>query len=500
MPAVLTRAIHAIRRSSLTGKLFAAMLVVNVLVIGAMAVGAQISFERGFLGYLEHQEIKRLESSVGPLGMAYRDHGSWDFLLENRSLWHEIMRPYAPASYPVSSHAPLPRLPVSSLIGTNTRFTLLDAQGRYVFGNPSFADSSPRRPIVVSGKTVGWLLMVPFERATEAGDLRFQKTQRESSWIIAIAATLLAILTTLWMARALASPLRRIASATHTLAGGDLSARVPTVSSGDIGQLERDFNHLAQTLESTERMRSALVADISHELRTPLAVMSGEIEAIEVGVRPVSVEAVRSLGGEVKRLSRLVDDLYDLSLADVGALRYHHEQTDVCETLRAALRRGARRLSDAGLTLHASLPDAPLWVRGDERRLQQVFTNILENALRYVDCGGAVFVSAREDASTVRIEFDDNGAGVADAYLPSLFERFYRVEASRSRATGGAGLGLPICRGIVEAHGGHIDAARAPQGGLRIAIELPRWKDGAEKDSPTPLLIRTAARNRSERD
>ncbi|WP_321903033.1 ATP-binding protein [Paraburkholderia tropica] len=474
MPQTLTRVLREIRRASLTGKLFAAMLVVNVLVIGAMALGARLSFERGFLGYLEQQEIKRLESSVGPLAMAYRDHGSWDFLLQNRSLWHEIMRPYAPASYPVTSHAPLPRLPVSSLIGTNTRFTLLDAKGAYVFGNPTFADTSPRRPIVVDGKTVGWLLMVPFERATEAGDLRFQKTQRESSWIITIAATLLAILTTLWMARALASPLRRIASATHTLAGGDLSARVPTVSSGDIGQLEHDFNHLAQTLESTERMRSALVADISHELRTPLAVMSGEIEAIEVGVRPVSVEAVRSLGGEVKRLSRLVDDLYDLSLADVGALRYHHEQLDVCETLRSALRRSARRLGDAGLTLRVDLPDTPLWVRGDERRLQQVFTNILENALRYVDAGEIVCVTAREDARTVYIDFDDSGAGVPEAMLPSLFERFYRVEASRSRATGGAGLGLPICRGIVEAHDGEIAAARAPLGGLRIAIALPR--------------------------
>ncbi|WP_146010161.1 ATP-binding protein [Burkholderia sp. WAC0059] len=477
MPEALTRVTREIHRASLTGKLFAAMLAVNVLVISAMAVGAQLSFERGFLGYLEKQEVKRLESSVGPLALAWRDHGSWNFLRENRSLWHEIMRPYAPASYPVSGSAPLPRLPVSSLIGTNTRFTLLDARGAYVFGNPSFAAVSPRRPIVVDGKTVGWLLMVPFKRATEAGDLRFQKTQREASWIITIAATLLAILTTLWMARALASPLRRIASATHTLAGGDLSARVPTVSGGDIGQLEHDFNHLAQTLESAERMRSALVADISHELRTPLAVMSGEIEAIEVGVRPMSIEAVRSLGGEIKRLSRLVDDLYDLSLADVGALRYHHEQLDVCETLRSALRRSARRLGDAGLALHADLPEEPLWVRGDERRLQQVFTNILENVVRYVDAGAAVFVTAREDARTVRIDFDDSGAGVPDAYLPSLFQRFYRVEASRSRATGGAGLGLPICRGIVEAHDGRIDASRAPQGGLRIAIELPRLQE-----------------------
>ncbi|MBN3723660.1 ATP-binding protein [Burkholderia sp. Ac-20379] len=480
MPDLLTRAMRRLRHASLTVKLFAAMVAVNVLVIGAMGIGAQLSFERGFLGYLEQQEIKRLESSITPLAMAYRDHGSWEFLLQNRGLWHQIMRPYAPASYPVSGHAPLPRLPVSSLIGTNTRFTLLDAKGEYVFGNPTFAPTSPRRPIVVDGKTVGWLLMVPFERATEAGDLRFQRTQRASSWIIAVAAALLGILTTLWMARTLASPLRRLASATHTLARGDLGTRVPAVSSGDIGQLEHDFNHLAQTLESTEKMRSALVADISHELRTPLAVMSGEIEAIEVGVRPVSVEAVSSLGGEVKRLRRLVDDLYDLSLADVGALRYHHEQLDIGETLRAALRGAKRRLGDAGLALHVDLPAQPLWVLGDERRLHQVFANILENVLRYVDTGAAVFVSAGETDDTVRIHFDDSGTGVPDAVLSSLFQRFYRVEASRSRATGGAGLGLPICRSIVAAHRGRIEAARAPQGGLRIVIDLPRFRGGTD--------------------
>ncbi|WP_322102131.1 ATP-binding protein [Paraburkholderia sp. J41] len=466
------------RRLGLTGKLFVAMLIVNLLLIGAMALGAHLSFQYGFLGYLKQQETQRLEASVVPLANAYREHGSWEFVQQNRLLWHEIMRPYDLDARAAAGSAPLPSEPVSVLIGTNTRLTLLDANRKYVFGNPSYTARSPSRRIVVDGKTVGWVLMVPFERATEAGDLRFQESQKGASWAIALAAGVLAILVTLWLARALASPLRRIARATHALAGGHLAVRVPTESGGDIGQLETDFNHLAQTLESNERMRSALVADISHELRTPLAVMSGEIEAIEVGVRPVSLEAVQSLGAEVKRLSRLVDDLYDLSLADVGALRYHHEEIDLAETLRDTLRKSARRLAGAGIGQHVALPERALWVRGDERRLQQVFANILENAMRYaVHCADAhadVFVSARQDATHVQIDFADSGPGVPEPLLAALFERFYRVEASRSRSTGGAGLGLPICRGIVEAHDGTIVAARAPQGGLLISIRLPR--------------------------
>jgi two-component system, OmpR family, sensor histidine kinase BaeS len=254
---------------------------------------------------------------------------------------------------------------------------------------------------------------------------------------------------------------------------------VPTVSGGELGQLEADFNNLAQTLERNERMRAALVADVSHELRTPLAVMRGEVEALEFGVRPMSIAAMHSLSVELQRLNRLVDDLYHLSLSDIDALPYHFGDVDIVDALGEILQLFERPMAEANIALSKTLPAEPVWVDADERRLQQVFSNILQNALRYVPAGERVEVSVRCDATQVYVDIQDSGQGVPQASLESLFSRFYRVEASRSRATGGAGLGLAICRSIVAAHKGSIRAARAPQGGLWIAVTLPRQRDAS---------------------
>ncbi|MCY0385781.1 ATP-binding protein [Robbsia sp. Bb-Pol-6] len=456
----------------MTTKLFVIMVVVNIMLIGAMALGARISFETGFLGYLTKQDVKRLEASTAPLAAAYRQHGSWAFLQQNRHLWHQLMRPTAP-----SSNASFPPLPIADLIGASVRFTLLDTDGKYLSGNQNFSDNAPRRPIVVDRRTVGWLLIVPVQKVTEAGDLRLQQEQRDASWTLAVIATLLAILISLWLARALGMPLQRIARATHALAGGDFQARVPIESGGELGQLESDFNHLAQALERIEKMRASLVADVSHELRTPLAVMRGEVEALEVGIRPMTQDAMHSLSVELQRLNRLVDDLYHLSLSEAGALRYYYADIDVVDAFDDILPLIERQLADAGITLDAEFSDSPCWVRGDERRLQQVFSNVFQNVFRYVPAGERVHLRIGQDARHVRIDVQDSGPGVPEASLEALFGKFYRVERSRSRATGGAGLGLPICRSIVEAHEGRITAAKAPQGGLWIAIVLPRQKD-----------------------
>lgn len=458
----------------LTTKLFVAMAIVNIVLIGAMALGARVSFEHGFLGYLEQQDIKRLDASVAPLEAAYRQHGSWQFLRENRHIWHQLMLPN-PRTSLIDTNFPPP--PIADLVGANLRFSLLDSRGAYLSGNREQVAGAPRRPVIVDGKTVGWLVIVPVQEVTEAGDLRLQRTQRDASWALAVAAMLTAVIISLWVARALGMPLQRIARATHVLAGGDFKERIPVVSAGELGQLEADFNNLAQTLERNERVRAALFADISHELRTPLAVIRGEVEALEVGVREMSTEAMRSLSTEVARLNRLVDDLYQLSLSDVGALQYHFGLVDVVDAMEEVLSTVQRPLAEARIALETDIVAEACWVRGDERRLQQVFFNVFQNVLRYVPENAKVRVQIREDSSQIDIDIQDSGPGVPAAAYEALFDRFYRVEGSRSRSTGGAGLGLPICKSIIEAHQGRIAATQAPQGGLWIAIQLPRTKD-----------------------
>jgi two-component system sensor histidine kinase BaeS len=276
---------------------------------------------------------------------------------------------------------------------------------------------------------VGWLGYVP---ATGLGDdrqLRFLKEQRLAFVLVAGIVVLLAAALSLLLARRLVRPLRGLAEATHGLTAGDFSLRVPVAGSDELGQLARDFNILALTLEHNEQSRRQWVADISHELRTPLAVLRGEIEALQDGVRPLDQGAMQSLHSEVLRLHRLVDDLYQLALSDLGALSYRKEIVDL----------------------------APL---------------------HYTDAGGDVVLRVVCDAAVVRVELEDSAPGVADADLARIFERLYRVEASRSRAAGGAGLGLAICRNIVEAHGGAISAHHSPMGGVLLRVELPRWQGG----------------------
>jgi two-component system sensor histidine kinase BaeS len=247
---------------------------------------------------------------------------------------------------------------------------------------------------------------------------------------------------------------------------------VPVGTRDELGRLAADFNRLAETLERNETLRRRFMADVSHELRTPLAVLSGELEALEDGVRALTPESLASLRVEVNALGKLVDDLNQLALSDVGALAYRKETLDVVPLLEQALDSYRERLAERRLAVETAF-DGAASVFGDADRLVQMFRNLLENSARYTDPGGRVRVAARREGERVAIDFDDSAPGVPQDALPHLFERFYRVEASRSRANGGAGLGLAICRSIALAHGGDISADRSALGGLRVRVALP---------------------------
>jgi len=281
----------------------------------------------------------------------------------------------------------------------------------------------------------------------------------------------LAAVVAMVLARAFLLPVKRLAEATHRLAAGAYDTRVAVRSGDEIGGLGEDFNRLAHALERNEQLRRRFIADVSHELRTPLAIARGEIEAIEDGVRPLSRESLASLKHEVGALGKLVEDLYQLALADVGALAYRKERIDVAEVAREAVDAYGERLRERGLKVDAEL--APANVFGDGDRLGQAFRNLLENSLRYTDPGGRLRIGVKRDAGRVAVEFEDSAPGVAAQAMPHLFERFFRVEGSRNRVHGGAGLGLAIVRSIVEAHGGEIVARASQLGGLSVMIALP---------------------------
>ncbi|MCW2097838.1 UNVERIFIED_ORG: two-component system sensor histidine kinase BaeS [Pseudomonas psychrophila] len=456
---------------SISTKLFIAILASVLLVILSMGLATSWSFGRGFLGYLNEQALERMAPVLPRLASAYEREGSWEFLRNKPDRWFEVMRPEPEDEVRTRDlKNPLP----SDLTGALFRIALLDQHKKRVTGYPSIGDDALLRPIDVGGKTVGWLAVTPFQSVTEAGGERFQQYQLRTSLAVGVLSLLLAMLIAWWIARTLLDPVKRVAAATHRLAHGEYSNRVAVSSNDEVGQLARDFNQLAFTLERNETMRREFMADVSHELRTPLSILRGELEAIEDGVRSLDHASMKSLQAEVGMLSKLVDDLYELSLADVGALTYRKSECVLNDVLKESLAMFQERCNAAQLHIDMELPAPPLVLEADAKRLQQLFSNLLENAVRYTDPGGRVEIRASQEDDAVCVSIMDSAPGVDPQQLPRLFERFYRGEASRNRASGGAGLGLAICHSIALAHGGSLTADHSPLGGLWLNLRLPR--------------------------
>lgn len=489
-------------KPGITAKLFFAILTSSVLVAMAMGMASRLTFNRGFLGYLNDQGIERMEALLPALASTWQAQGGWHCFRDNPRQWFRLLRPGglsrnqaasdggcgnddgdrdrqppAATTSPTAPRAPGPPPPQSDLTGVNLRLALLDERRQFIAGNPQVSTTvgadALLRPVQVDGRTVGWVALVPFENVSTLAAQRFAQQQLWASWVIGALAILLAALVAVLLARVFLAPLKRIARGTHALAAGHYDERVEAGSGDELGQLAEDFNRLAHALKQNEKMRRAFMADVSHELRTPLSVLRGELEALEDGVRALTPESIRSLQAETTILGKLVNDLYELSLADVGALSYRMSDIDVITVLRDAVHPYRERLAQHDIALELHLPEQAVMVLADEGRLGQLLGNLLENSLRYTDAGGRLRLEARIDGKELLLQFDDSAPGVAEDALPKLFDRFYRVESSRNRATGGAGLGLAISTRIAEAHGGSLRAEASPLGGLRLKLSLP---------------------------
>ena len=459
-------------RLGMSTRLFLAILATSALAVVLVGVTTRLNFERGFLGYLNELAAERMALAQPRLERAYLEEGNWDFLRGNRSAWHKVLRPTPDEEQ--STQAQAITIPTSDLTGAILRMSLLDRQDQWVAGYRGNDQHVLRLELKAGGQTVGWLTMTPFQSVADGGDQRFQEGQAKATVAIAILALVLSALIAWWVARSLLAPVRRVAAATHRLAAGHHDVRVPVDSEDEVGQLARDFNHLALTLGRNEKLRRDFMADVSHELRTPLGILKGELEALEDGITPLDANAVASLQAEVARIGGLVEDLHELALSDAGALSYRQEPLDLVPLLQRAAQAHQGRMQTAGLTLQMeALPTSAL-VSGDAARLLQLLDNLLENSRRYTDAPGTVRIALEAVSGEWQLSIDDSAPGVPAELQDQLFDRFFRVDGSRSRATGGSGLGLAICSNIVQAHAGHISAHPSPLGGVRIAIRLPR--------------------------
>ncbi|HEY1328398.1 MAG TPA: ATP-binding protein [Casimicrobiaceae bacterium] len=478
----------------ITSKLFVAILATNAVVAVAFVVALQLGVNARFRDYVRDREAHRLEMLSATLAEAYDQHGNWAFLRDNGTLWNMYTaanRPLggstrrAAEAPPRAAVDPPPVRPGFMLPQPRERppgqrrvdaapaapTMVVDAQQRRVVGANVERANALRVPIVANAGTVGWLLGE--EPRLAAPDLRFLREQSAVTWTIAGLAILLAALAAMALARGLLAPVRRLARATHRLAAGDYGERVVYRSRDELGQLVQDFNALAHTLERTEQTRREFLADVSHELRTPVAVLQAELEALHDGVRLLTPAAIESLRAEAATLGTLIDDLQQLASADVGSLAYAIRTLDLAALTDTALNAFADRLAERRLAVETKGLDAAVMVDGDPQRLTQLLNNLLENTLRYTDPGGRVRVALARWGAFAQLDVEDSAPGVPPEALPRIFERLYRVDRSRNRARGGAGLGLAVCRSIAAAHGGEISADASPLGGLCIRLRLP---------------------------
>ena len=286
-------------------------------------------------------------------------------------------------------------------------------------------------------------------------------------------AVAIALLLTFVLSRRILAPVKALTQAARRLGKGDFSQRVHVRDKGEVGELAQSFNSMTSDLERAEQLRRNMVADAAHELRTPLSNIRGYLEAIRDGIKKPDASTIRSLDEEALSLSRLVDDLQELSLADAGELKLICRKEDISKLIDEAVAALQPQAAVKGLMLAVNLPEKLPLVNIDSHRIKQVLRNLLENAVAHTSQGGSVTVEAWQQGSQIKVSVVDTGEGIPAKDLPNIFERFYRVDKSRARATGGSGLGLTIAKRLVEAHGGRIEVQSKLRKGSRFIFTLP---------------------------
>lgn len=480
---------------TLFSRILLAQVVAVVLALLVVTVITRASLTHGFRDFLERQEATVLQSVAPTLTALYAERGSWAFLRDNPAAWQRIWRfSVSPGGGPPDNAGPRGgrgrlrneagadhgladdpqlrwvRAPDRRLL--RDRLFLLDVGRAHVAGaRIEDTGAVTLEPLLLDGATVGWIGFQPMGNVLPPEAARFLGGQLRISAAALALGLLVAAALAWWLARTVSRPVQRLGHTVARLSAGDYTARAGGHGPDEIGALGARIDGLAATLERNRTARRRWVADIAHELRTPVAVLKGEVEALSDGVRRPDTAMFASLAEEIDHLANLVDDLQALALADAGALNLVKEPLRLAALVEQVAETFRSRLAERGIALELRLEPGST-VTADPQRVRQLLHNLLENSVRYVEEGGRVRLTS-SGAAGAALVLEDSGPGVDERQLPHLFDRFFRVESSRSRATGGAGLGLAICRNIVEAHGGVIAAAPSELGGLAIRIELP---------------------------
>ena len=477
-------------------KLLIAMFACAALVLVLFTLVTRASIGRGFVDFLQLQERSQVELLLPDLAAWYSDHGSFDGMAKHPrefyglvfnallqesdtrlELGQERTDPRPRGGRRGQGLGPGGERGGPGPLGRNglpQRIFLLDAGHVPVIGEvPPDYPEDKLLAVRVNDAVVGWLGFALIRGIKLPAEEAFI-TQLRNNLLIGLGLGLAVAALLAWLlARHLSQPVNEVAGGIRALAAGDFNKRLDIRGSDEIAKLGEDVNRLSSALGEHETARKRWMSDMAHELRTPLAIISGELEAINDGIRPMNKEQLDSVRDEVSQLSALVDDLHSLTLTDSGALAYKMQSVDLNELVQLTIDSFKGQATRKDLDLSYSSPQQGINLQGDEHRLRQLLRNLMDNAVRYTDSGGKISVMLNKDKQQAQLIISDSTPGASEDDCAKLFERLYRLEGSRNRNSGGSGLGLAISRNIVEAHGGQISAQPGPDGGLLITTTLP---------------------------
>ncbi len=469
---------------SLSLKIAGALLLMVVISVGLMAYFSNLSTTREFGAYLSQGNQRYQQNAAEALSLAFVRDGGWANV---QSVLTGLLR------------------------STSERLVVADKSGRVV-GDTAGQWLDRAAPdvgladgvsITVSGSGVGQLFTFltqagstgrgylgggrggpPTSTPVQAnGEAVFLSRTNRSLLITGIVAGLFALAVGLVLTRLITRPVRALTYGARQITKGDLRYRVDVKSNDELGELGRSFNTMAAGLEEAEDGRKRIVADVAHELRTPLTIIEGTVDGIQDGVFEADSMRLGIIREQTALLTRLTSDLRDLSLAESGQLKLVLASTDLVDLVKRRTLQFQVPASNKGVRLELDLPHEEQRVDIDRTRVEQVLGNLLSNAIRHTPSGGSVKASLRTtkaaDAGGLGmpgfvVSVADTGEGIAPEHLPHVFERFYRVQTSRSRSEGGAGIGLAIVKRMVEAHGGTVWVESQPGSGTIFSFTIPR--------------------------
>lgn len=483
---------------NISKKLFLSLIGLTSIILLVTLLLARWSFDQGFTDFINALEQQRLGRISTEVQAAYQQSGGkWDkaaLEMVERSLYlHSNNLPniaslqaqggrVGPSSRPEfpppkasmdRRRPPQRRGPPSDILTA-----VFSINGEHLAGpkvEKALLENAILSELVVQyqGQDLAVLKSWNKERFGSSMGSEFSRQQLYTSLWIGLACLLLASVLSFYWSKALLSPIKSVIEGIKRLSLGQYKHKIEHARQDEFGALINDVNALANILDQTKSAKSRWFADISHELRTPLSVLLGEIEAMQMGIRPLNQENLQSLQQEALLLKRLIEDLYQLSISDLGALRYEFVEFDLSLLAHRQCESMQQNANLVGLDFTWKIDDN-LLLLGDENRIAQLIGNLLANSFKYTDAGGQICFSLQADSKHVMLKLEDSFPNVSEEDCKLLFEPLYRAEKSRTRDKGGAGLGLAICQNIVQAHKGTLLAQPSNLGGLQIIVSLPR--------------------------